>query len=82
MKPARAPTARQTTVPTSRTAGEPAIRWLATQLTSVITAPTDRSRPPASTGTVWAMATMIRAKLSLLFWISTAALKPFGCRVL
>ena len=24
------------------------------------------------------MATMIRARLSLLFWISTAALKPFG----
>ena len=43
------------------------------QLTSVITAPTERSRPPASTGTVWAMATMTRARLSLVFWISTAA---------
>ena len=35
------------------------------QLTSVITAPTERSSPPASTGTVCAIATMIRARLSL-----------------
>ena len=56
--------------------------WLATQLTSVITAPTDRSRPPASTGRVCAIATMISARLSLLFWISTAAVKPSGCRAL
>ena len=52
------------------------------QLTSVITAPTERSRPPASTGTVCAMATMTSAKLSLAFWTSTAALKPRGCREL
>ena len=48
------------------------------QLTSVITAPTDRSRPPARTGTVWAIATITRARLSFAFWISTAGLKPRG----
>ena len=37
------------------------------QLTSVITAPTERSRPAMSTGTVWAMATRARAKTSLAF---------------
>ena len=38
----------------------------------VITAPTDRSRPPVSTGTVCAMATSASANASLAFWTSTA----------
>lgn len=58
---------------------EPLMRWLATQLTRVITAPTERSRPPARIGTVCAIAAITRAKLSLLFWISTAGEKPLGC---
>ena len=45
----------------------------------VITAPTERSSPDISTGTVWAMASMASAKISSPFCTSTAEEKPFGC---
>jgi hypothetical protein len=78
IRPASVPAARQITTPPRVAAGEPVSRWLARQLTRVITAPTERSRPPASTGTVCAIATITRAKLSFAFWISTAVEKPLG----
>ena len=52
------------------------------QLVSVMMAPTERSSPPSSTGTVCAMARNTMATDSLLFWIRTAAEKPRGCNML
>lgn len=47
--------------------GEPVTTSEAIQLVSVITAPTERSRPPIRTGIVCAMATKAMATLSLAF---------------
>ena len=58
--------------------GDPVRRWLARQSTSVITAPTDRSSPPVSTGRVCAMATRASANASLAFWTKTCGVKPCG----
>ena len=77
-KPKAVPAARQATTPRTICTGDPATRWLARQFTSVMTAPTDRSSPPISTGTVCAMATRAMLNTSLAFWISTCSLKPRG----
>ncbi len=45
----------------------------------VITAPTDRSSPPSSTGSVCAMATKPMATDSLPFCTKTAVENPRGC---
>ena len=62
--------------------GLPVRTVLATQLTMVMTAPTERSSPPIRTGTVCAIATMPRTKASFAFWTRTSVEKPFGCSAL
>jgi hypothetical protein len=64
--------------PSAISAGEPFSSQLATQFTSVMIAPTDKSSPPSSTGSVCAMPTMASAKASLAFCTSTAEEKPRG----
>ena len=48
MKPAMSPVARQTATPSAISGAEPLTITEATQLTIVITAPTDRASPPVS----------------------------------
>ena len=73
------PAASVAIMPNRICAGEPLTSSEAMQLVSVITAPTERSRPPIRTGTVWAMATKPMATDSLAFCTRTAAEKPRGC---
>jgi hypothetical protein len=56
----------------------PRTRWLAMQFTIVMTAPTERSSPPSSTGTVCAMATSASVNTSLAFCTRTGVEKPLG----
>jgi hypothetical protein len=58
--------------------GSPRTSSLAMQLVSVITAPTDRSRPPTITVIAWAMATKARATDSLVLAMKTLVEKPRG----
>ncbi len=82
ISPKAEPASSVRTAPSTISAGEPLTSSEAMQLVSVITAPTERSRPPISTGTVWAMATKPIATASFEFWTSTAEEKPLGCRTL
>ncbi len=66
-------------MPSTICPGEPLTVLEARQLTSVIIAPTERSMPPVSTGTVCAIETMISANDSLEFCTNTSTDQPFGC---
>ena len=77
--PASKPVASAMRIPVTIWTGVPLTTFEATQLVNVIIAPTDKSMPPVSTGTVCAIATRINAKDSLEFWTNTSTVQPFGC---
>ncbi len=66
-------------MPRNSSAGEPLSSVDARQFAKVIIAPTDKSMPPVSTGTVCAIDTRISVKHSLEFCTSTSVDQPFGC---
>ena len=68
-KPHAAPVPMHSSIPSAICQGGPFSTRLARQLTSVMTAPTDRSSPPSSTGSVCAIATIASANTSLAFWM-------------
>ena len=79
MKPASAPTIKVSNSPSTIWIADPLTTFEATQLVKVIMAPTDKSMPPVSTGTVCAMDTRMSANDSLEFWTRTSTVQPFGC---